>query len=148
MTQALYQTIGHECLQRRGGGDVDRRQEYPGGSDHAQAQIDARCRVGNRLGQHRLRVRNVRSHTDHVSTDVAEKENVVNQMLHCLAGQADHDPGADDIADRFEHPEAGHAFFVTLGRRMQGGEQGGRGALHAQQIAMCAGSQPFGVGVR
>ena len=124
VAQSLNQTVGGERLQRRGGGDIDRRQGEAGGGDHAQRQRDACCHIGNRVRQHCLRVRDVRPHADHVGIKVAEKENVVGQMLHRLTGQADHDAGADDVTDRLELSQAAHTFFVTLGGRVQSGEQG------------------------
>lgn len=41
-----------------------------------------------------------------------------------LAGQADHHPGADLVADLAQGLQAVHTFFVTLDGRVQSGEQG------------------------
>ena len=144
-----------EGLEGRRSGDVDVGQEEARDGDHLEAQFQApflffgtvhtgshdvfadRCIVMDDVG----------THADHVDVHVPVKEDVIDQIAQGLAGQADHVPCPDLVADAAQAVQAVladlPAVMAVLG--MERRVEVGVARFDAQEIAVGAGIEPAAV---
>ncbi|MEI7851658.1 MAG: hypothetical protein WCH86_07475 [Kiritimatiellales bacterium] len=139
-------------LKRSGGGDIDVLQHDTGDCDHLESERQRGlflfiCVRRNFFSHWRVVMRDVRPHADHIHVEFFHKKYVVDQIVHCLAGQSHHYAGADLITGLFEQGEAVFAHFKVVIRRMQFAVQFRISGFDAEQVAMCARFAPAAVGL-
>ena len=84
-------------------------------------------------------MRDVRPDADHIRLQLFEEAQVRDQVVRRLVRRADHEPGADLIADRLEVEQAGLPVLRAQVRRVQAAVVRGVSRLVAQQIPVRAG---------
>ncbi len=139
-----------EGRERRGGGDVGIGAHETGeGDDPADRFLVGRnlhpLRRARHGGEGREGMADPRAAADHVEIEFAEEFDVAHEIVPGLAGDADHHPATDLVAQRAHLVQDGEAIAAAArGRRMDACIQRGVGGLEAQQVAVRACLPPGG----
>ena len=89
----------------------------------------------------------VRPHPHHVDAFVAEELDVARERVDVLPRQADHHPGAGDVAEVPERAQAFEARAPGLLRRVDARKELRVGSLNPEQVSVGAGVEPAAVDV-